>query len=70
MPDAIPSKNGMINFLFFTNFFMFNVMASTNLSYTLKTTINVPPETPGITFAIPIKIPIINVLIISIISKL
>ena len=56
--------------MFFTNFFMFNVMASTNLSYTLKTTINVPPETPGITFAIPIKIPIINVLIISIISKL
>ena len=56
-PTAAPIPKKMMNLIFFLIADSFNVSTSTTLSYTPKTTIIVPPLTPGITFATPNTIP-------------
>ena len=57
IPITAPIPKKTINLMFFLIADNFNVSTSTTLSYTPKTTIIVPPLTPGITFATPNTIP-------------
>ena len=57
-PTHIPIASGSQNFHARKIFFKSGEIRSIILSYTLKTTAIVPPETPGITFATPSAIPL------------